>query len=1095
MGVYNPHIPYILGQEWVPIREENFQFQPDVVSREVGYGFTLLSSQQLNNSRLYVHKLPPQAINIHSPLVNIYPAGREALTGPIKKVIIPINDSAGITGSHGSLSGGATSVADALFSPADFKSALATSSPGPAALSLQFNAYFAVNDYAPSLVGKRILNVSLIYTGYANMTDDAGKPVAFQRKPDPNGINSSLVYVNNTSGVQVTYAAEPYAELGALNGFSDFAPDPSNGGGAASAQTYGRLNLGDVAACLGTTSNVRTPWTFEQLRRFDLRNGLSCQLLVVFNVPLANVEAFPTSGAFVLNYMAMEVTYCEETRIALGTTDLLYSQGINVVNMTDLNLGANPIIAAGNYTATLSFVNPGDIAFSGSQLNGPFAEINALREKYSLPTMPGVEVDIPSPVFDREGETFTRVSTSVIPQLTLHASGGPLLDPHVYGRQAVAQVYGNITASQNVLDSVIGGNTSFPWVRFYARRFGKTTQPLVLSSASAPVSGLGVSISPAQWDALPEVLDGWKEVTLRFNTSPVMGSGFSPTWTWSATGELAGNRWEVLGASAPAISGTVQSPYNNPGPTSAQLSSATYGQPSSGSSINLQWMPGITPPVSGSTADPTSDAVLIFSQDPVAITGMSVAAQNQTLIGIALDCNTFPWYVPTAMNYNKVAWSATSSSVPLSGFSYYELQRQDTINPTWQTIAKVQDPFGTLLPVIKDTFTRDFVNGWGTPDVGPAAWTTQQGSPSEYFVTDGKGQINLAGLGLSRFVFINGSSTDVDITGETTCSVTLRGGTVNTFLCLRFIDTSNYYGLNVNFLTNGTASLIIQRVNTAIATASITLPYGPGTVISSRFRAVGQNLYGRFWLTGTPEPEIWHVTTTDATYASGGFMVRVIADGGVTNPLPINFTFDNIVASTLAPVFNDYEARLGVVSSYRVRAVNELLFPGPWSSTVTNTLVSPGVTGTGISSASRVLLFTSNYRQDGSRNLAYALGFEGDTTEQFQFPEAGFTQYQFMYNRDYQTAFRPLERGGAVFSRTVLVQAAAIPPPTLADFTSLRDMAWDTLPYVCVRDEDGNRWFANVTVPDGRVKMNNRELYLADIQVVEVTATPAVITA
>jgi hypothetical protein len=72
----------------------------------------------------------------------------------------------------------------------------------------------------------------------------------------------------------------------------------------------------------------------------------------------------------------------------------------------------------------------------------------------------------------------------------------------------------------------------------------------------------------------------------------------------------------------------------------------------------------------------------------------------------------------------------------------------------------------------------------------------------------------------------------------------------------------------------------------------------------------------------------------------------------------------------------------------------------------------------------------------------------------------------------------------------ILVQAAAITVPSLADFKGLRDLAWDDLPYVCVRDELGNRWFANVLVPAGETK-RNRRLYLAQIRVTEVTDTPA----
>jgi hypothetical protein len=95
-----------------------------------------------------------------------------------------------------------------------------------------------------------------------------------------------------------------------------------------------------------------------------------------------------------------------------------------------------------------------------------------------------------------------------------------------------------------------------------------------------------------------------------------------------------------------------------------------------------------------------------------------------------------------------------------------------------------------------------------------------------------------------------------------------------------------------------------------------------------------------------------------------------------------------------------------------------------------------------------------------------------------------------MYGRDFVTVFRPTERGGTNFGRNLLVQAAAISPETLEDFTSLRNMAWTNVPYICLRDEDGNRWFANVSVPSGTV-LRDRRLYMAPVTIVEVTQTAA----
>lgn len=192
--------------------------------------------------------------------------------------------------------------------------------------------------------------------------------------------------------------------------------------------------------------------------------------------------------------------------------------------------------------------------------------------------------------------------------------------------------------------------------------------------------------------------------------------------------------------------------------------------------------------------------------------------------------------------------------------------------------------------------------------------------------------------------------------------------------------------------------------------------------------------------------------------------------------------------------FRDYEARPGILSQYRIRSANALEFFGNWSPAVSGTLTDPGV-GFAASCPSNaddghLLMLTTNEVQDGSSNLAYnSVWLDSQVEEDFTFPEAGFVQMQAMHNKDFYTAFRPLERGGEQFTRTVLVQAAAIAPETLADFVALRDLAWDSINYVCVRDEDGNRWLATVTVPSGNV-IRSRRLYLAPINISEVTETP-----
>lgn len=851
MGVYNPHAPRILGQEWVPIRDQDLVFSPVENAYEIGHTFTPTSAHLLQDGRFYVKKFPPAGLTGRVMTVSVYPTGYENSSGPIKSVLIPVNNG-GITGNF--VFNDTTTVADALWSSADSKYIFGNVGNG---VSCRIGMYFAVNQYAQTLMSKRIVGVNLVYMATFQM----GGATTQQMGP---------IYISGDS-IQDSWA------------FSNLQTTPTSASSVPDFFTckFGEVNVMDVRNAAG----LRTPWTYPQLQRFEQSAGATRRsALISFSA------SSDPGGVYSLQYAALQVLYCEEQRVAVGmrsyamdtsslnTPDATLVQGVNAIPLLTPAGVANPSLASGTqYTVTLAGADIGDAQQSnvGVLASATYPILNADLELYSLPTNNvGVQVNLTTTL----DQAYTKQGTHTLPQLTLHTSGGPLNSVHVYGQQAKAPVYGSITATQNILDSAAGGAASWPQVRFYARRFGNTTVPLTLDSPS--ITGSSVSISVSDFDALDEIIDGWKEVTLRFTTAPTMGAGTNPTWRWSATGENVGNQWQILGATAPALSG-VPGNLLNLAPSTQRLDSATYGQPSAGSTIELSWL---SPAVTAVTADSTSDAVLIFAQDLPAVSGMAATGAVQSISGIGQDCGGVPCCVPSGINYTRITWSPTSSSIPVSGFGYYELQRMDTLTD-WQTIMKATAPA-----------------------------------------------------------------------------------------------------------------------------------------------------------------------------ASG---------------------------------FSDFESRVGITTSYRIRAVDVLGFANSWSGTVTApTIAAPGLTGSSCVGQGHSLIFTSNERQDGSINLGYASIWDnaGQIAEDFTFPEAGFTVLQPMYGKDFYTAFRPLERGGSQFTRTVLVQAAAISPETLPDFTSLRDMAWDTVSYICVRDEDGNRWFANVTVPSGRVQLN-RTLYMAPVTITEVTDT------
>jgi hypothetical protein len=1088
IGSYNPHLPQILGQEWVPIRDVGLVYSPGVNAVEQGVAYTQTTTERIRDARFYVNEMP-QNINgalYQVGLVNIYPNGNEALIGPIREVIIPCN-SGSVTGTTVSINGLGT-VADAVGQPGDGKRILIR---GPAAGEKSIDFYFATSQYAQLLQGKRILNVSLLYGGVIQDVLDCS--TCFTEFVNPLlGQFPSVTSISqyNDAGQGVTFSPEVVLNnTGTLN-LAASVDNPAHD--SSSSQTINALDLGDVnnfwdPASPPFLTNIGErimPWTYAALARLEASATNRQRILLRINLPTTAGTALDSGIPQIrLDYIALRVIFCEETRVAYGGQAFRYRLGGNTVRLRDAaSTTDDPVIVPGPYLPTLSFVSPGKLDF-GRSISGSFPTLNAVRQLYEIPSHPAVQLNIPFPLEDRIGETFTEQSTAILPQLSLHASGGTLLNPHVYGRQDVAQVFGSVTATQDILDGPVGGATTFPWVRFYCRRWGSTTIPLMLDSPT--IAGSSVSITPSEFDALDEVLDGWKAVSLRFTTPPTMGAGTNPIWRWSATGELAGNRWEILGCQAFAISGDIPGSYTTPIPSPNKLTVATYGQPVSGAGINLAWVSWNGPYVSGSTDDETSDATLIFAQDMPAVTGFSVSIQSQALTGIGQECGIDPCGIPTRILYPLPTWGAYANSA-----------------------------------VVSDSFSRA-ATGWASADSGQVYTDSGGTVEGDYITTGTRGTHTLTTVNVVRHSTLDSTfATNSHHRVKISTNGISTGASVRGAVQFNTADTSNYDFVDLQFATSQTAEIVIARMVAGVSTDITSVSAGFYGADQEWWLdvdvAVDGTIRAKAWPVGNQEPSSYQATTT-ATFTSGAVGLRSIRSTGNTNPTTpvISFGDYSVSASTwnfgylelqrsdeltdwatimkaTSPAitsFRDYEARVGMSSSYRIRGVDVYDFAGPWSSTVSISTMAPGVSGSCLDQA-HVMIFTTNEHQSGYSNLAYSNAWEDTVSEDFGFAEAGFTQLQPMYNRDFFTAFRPTERGGEQFTRSLLVQAAAIAPETLGDFQSLRDMAWTQVPYICVRDEDGNRWLANVTVPNGVVQ-NRRRLYLASVGIVEVTDTPS----
>jgi hypothetical protein len=815
--------------EWIPIQQADFS--PDNFD-EYGYVLRLDTSATVVSGGIGVNALPPQVVSNIAEGINIYPSVTALDTGPVRLVTIPVQ-SGTITGANiGTTqlpSGASASVAQALANPLDNSNVIFFAN---ATTSDVVGLNFGVTAFANELSGKRIVKVRLILSvGSTGLGGLSTMQFALNRRANS---TEGFTYQTGVEGVVVAGGPLPLTQ----------------------ATDYSYVDMGDwnptwgpgITAFIGDTI---FPWRYQELANLDTATPINVLQQIQINGDFVTANEIGYIG-----YAALQIFYCEETRVAYGGRRGVisgiqistFSTGENRVPIRDTAFASGKTLTPGTYLVTATHRAVSN--FFTAKLPPIYAGIRQFNE--SPPPVTGKIVK-PTIVI---GDPYDSDDSDVITDISLYTAVAAVTGAHVYASQLQAPVYGTITATQDIVPlSNVVTNTSLAQIRYYARRFGDTSAPLV-----ATIGAVSAGINVTDFDALDEIFDGWREVTLPLTASFPVTGGATFSVVWSATAETnPGNQWQVLGATSFT--------------TSPNVNVATYGAPN-GNTAELTWK---SPNVTVSTLDTQSDATVILAQNPPSVVNLAVAASSQAVSGIGVDlCGQLSGCIPSAIKYLNLTWNAVS----VTG-SYFEIQRSDTIDTTWQQVA-----------------------------------------------------------------------------------------------------------------------------------------YVPTSVLT----------------------------------------------------------------------FKDYEARVGVLSSYRIRVCDALSFCGPWV-TGSGTVPSPGVTAG--NSGIGVLIFTSN-RQPNS-NLAYTMVWNGQPTEVFVFPEADSQAFQKMYGRDFQVAFRPLERGGEQFERIILVQAAAITLPSLANTRSLRDLAWADLPYVCVRDELGNRWYANVLVPAGEVQ-RGRRIYLAQIRVTEVSDTPAPVT-
>lgn len=1066
MADYNYHRPDIVGQEWVPILDA--AYQPDITV-ERGYAFTATQTGAplvLNRGIFYVQTVPPGVTTSQVPFINIYPKGQEVPAGAVMRTVVPCS-AATNAGPNGGYFGDLTGAA-ALQNPSDFSGfsfAQGTSSTtANGTLELAFDV--SASQFS-GFSSARIFNVTFLYAANGN---------GVRAATFPNFILTSIRYKST----------DVYYGTGLLEGGVSTRGDLTT--------ALGRISLGEInpnwslATYQGTAD--RYPWTEPKLQLFDESSADPMRFRFNWQIDTTVPQADEPS----LMYAALEVTWAPfDNRIAYGGrhlgvdqtisgTEPYYTTGDNFVILRTagtLVTGSSLKVNSGEYVVTTHLADLGDmnqplLGINASASTNTRPTFNAIRELYQEPPIQGLEVDRVLSLNDQ----FVTRDSRIIPAIGVSVTGAAAANRvysgcHGYASQTQGTAF-TLTSTSQVFQSVnLDGTLPYPWVRFYARLASGTAAGRLRFADNISANNTYVEISGEDLLALPEIVDGWREVTLRFtspsNVPTMDGSTTSRTWVWTVQGlatDEVETSYEILAAAS-----------------ATQLQDANYETSSNDASISFN-------------RAPFADTTFLFSTDAPAVTGLGVVASTFPVTGIGTECSTVPGCIPSTVPYHRVTWSIPN--------------------------------FGTN---ILDTFDRNLTSSWGSANTGQS-WTNINGAASDYSVTGSAGVHTHTVVNQGHHSVIGPTTIrDFEAYGELQWpGVSPTGAAFELAIIGRFTDTNNYYYWRTRWTQTDLLEVAIVRVSGGVFTQLGSSVFNPaqfsvgGTangVVSMRVQAQGSMLRLKVWDTTVgEEPVTWTLTVSDTTFTAGQVGLRSELIAGNTNTLPISFRFptfavtpvtsgfgyyelqrsdidtdwQTILKATSPGVtgFNDLEARIGMQSDYRIRQVNIHDFPGPWSSTVSATLTAPTVGGSATNT--ELLVFTTNTDQTGYRVLAYAEVNEGNPENAFSYFEGdGMVQYQRMYGRDFQVAFHALERGGVQFTRTLLVQNAAVSAPVLENgFRSLRDLAWMSAPYICVRTESGDRWFASVEVPSGTIRRRKR-LQLAQVKVTETGETATVV--
>lgn len=1062
MAIYDRYKPFVVGNSFTPLAEGAAVLD---TGSELGYQFIATENfysavNGVTMARLITTQPPPGVPDRSEIVFRLYQNDPLLTCTPVQKLIIPCS-----AGSGGAIGGGAATRQDAVANPSDPYYVRLSGAAQTA--RFWFGTNTAAVQAAFNIWHVEILDVSVVYSisgPFATATTNT-MSCGMERQAGP--VKRYMDYLVTGPSASSSITETRRSRFGELCPFWDSGTNPN-------------------------TEYMRGPWVYQGYDDIGLYalSGAGVDDVAVFFETGSGA-----AGDYDIHYVGLEVTYRENFHL-IGVGGLDLSGGIEIAEglysyrspimpadypWAYTSGGAVSVIALSEgqrYTITVSRAYSGSVSVA-SPVPLPVSTINTIKQ--NVPFLNGVKIT--KPIAERAIPTYTE--TTEFPSIVIYdASIASLLadmtpahvNPacHGYEQQMPQMLHdaGYFYAEQQIPNDTAG---TFAWATFYARASESVSGGLYVEQTDGAGTSLGPRgyISYEDWALLPEITDGWRKVTVPLSPVAVLtGAGGVTYWQfWTSSLEL--QVWEVLGATANhttaatgASSGAVagyhgetavanfQGTANYPLDLTIELaqemstvsSSATTSYKSSGT-VSHADNASVNPLLPGGWAP--GDLFVMIAAIRV-ITGRPVCPAGWTTLVDGGNIAVFGKIAAIGESNPTVTFSGgvagASCSAQISAFSGAYLT---VLASATQANASAQNIAVPALTVNSNGPALMLWAGWKADDV-----TGTTGGPG--ILAFGSSTT----LGADQYIGLRYSIVHAGVTTVDASTITVSGG-----------------------------------VSEISAGVTLALTINPAFTVIPMLQALSVvDDYCALPVDSIPTGIVYNHLAWEPVLSS------MVSGWGYYEIQRRDTTMDAGVWETIAKIttpyigeMDDYEARIGVESTYRIRTVHTTGILGPWSASVSSMLLTPGVTGSECDVG--LLSFTSNEHPDG--NLAYVHIHGSGDSEDFTFVEAGQQSLEPVFRRDYQVALRPTERGGVTFSRTVLVNKVGIPTGTLdRGFSGLRDLAWDSVPYVCVRDELGNRWLSNINVPSGSIRRHDyrRTHYqVAQLTITEVTGVPQVL--